>query len=84
MPSTGSCPLVERSIELLMEVRIEFQSRSEISWPPQLDDAIALLQRAKCSTPPDHHLLTEALKMLAAGLAAFPAIVRLVRSLSKD
>ena len=84
MPSTKSCPLVERSIELLMEARTELQSRSKISWPPQLDDAIALLQRARCSTPPDHHLLTEALKVLGAGLAAFPVIVRLIDSLRKD
>jgi hypothetical protein len=84
MPSTRSCPLVERSLELLIEARIELQSRSEISLLPQLDDIIALLQRAKYSTPPDHQLLTEALKVLGAGLAAFPAIMRLIHSLSKN
>ncbi len=84
MPSIETCVLVERSIELLMEVRIELQNRPEISWPYQLDDAIALLQRAKHSVPPDHQLQKEALRMIGAGLAAFPAIERLINLLHKD
>ena len=78
------CDLVERSIALLLEVRVELQSRPEISWPSQLDDAIELLQKAKHSAPPDQHLLKEALKLIGAALAAFPAIARLIRSLSED
>ena len=84
MPSTETCVLVERSIELLIEVRIELQNRPEISWPYQLDDAIALLQRAKHSIPPDHQLQKEALRMIGAGLAALPAIERLISLLHKD
>lgn len=84
MPSSEPCVLVERSIELLIEVRIELQNRPEISWPYQLDDAIELLQRARQSTPPDHQLQKEVLRMIGAGLTAFPVIERLISLLRKD
>jgi hypothetical protein len=70
--------LVEEVTALLRAVRVDLNSELSRTLGPSLDEAIGKLEGCMYEGPSTHGVAVGVLKVLAQGLAALPAIQRLI------